>query len=470
MNLKKIKKIHFTGIKGVGMTALALCAKDLGIKISGSDLEELFVTDEVLKKAGIVWQLDFKKENIGNPDLLVFTAAHGGQANVEVIAAEAKNIPVLSHAQALGFLMKEKKGISVCGVGGKTTTAAMIATTFDLAGFKPSYAIGVGKINPLGFPGRYDRRGEFFIAEADEYFTSPQDPKPRFFYQNPKIIVITNIEFDHPDVYKNLDHTLRVFKSFIKKVPEHGLVIACVDSPNVQKLLQLIKVPIITYGFSLQADWQITLINQTKEKTTFSLKYKDLTIDNLVLSVPGKFNLRNAAAAFIVAHFCGIPLSKIKQGLAGFKGTKRRFEFIKEIKGIKFYDDYAHHPVQIKATLQAARKWFKNKRIIVIFQPHTYSRTRALLEHFGRSFSEADLVIITDIYSSAREKKDPQVSGRMLVEKIKKFQPNVFYKKGENEVAEFLRLKAKRGDVIFTLGAGDIFNWRRSILSSLRGT
>lgn len=468
MDLKKIKSIHFTGIKGVGMTALALCAKDLGIKVTGSDIEEYFVTDETLKNAGISWKLGFKKENIGHPDLLVFTAAHGGQVNVEVIAAEAKNIPVLSHAQALGLLMKGKQGISVCGVGGKTTISAMMATIFSSADFYPSFAVGAAKIDPLGNPGKYNKKGRYFIAEADEYFTSPQNPKPRFFYQDPKIVAISNIEFDHPDVYKNLNQTLEVFQVFAGKVPKDGLVVIYLDNPNNRKLLQLIKVPVVTYGFSPQANWRITSINQSSSKLFFNLEHKGFAFNNLVLSVPGKFNVENAAAALIVANFCGIPFERIKEGLKQFKGTKRRFEFIEEVNGVRLYDDYAHHPIQIKATLRTAKEWFKNRKIIVIFQPHTYSRTKALLKDFSRSFVDADLVIITDIYTSAREKRDPCVSAELLTREIRKFNQNVIYKRGEKEVAGFLKLKAKKGDIIFTLGAGNIFNWHDKIIQNLK--
>jgi len=469
IDLKKVKKIHFTGIKGVGMTALALCAKDMGIKVSGSDVKEHFVTDETLKEANISWKIGFKKENIGDPDLLVFTAAHGGQVNVEVVAAEAKNIPVFSHAQALGFFMKGKESISVCGVGGKTTTSAMLACIFESAGFHPSFAVGAGSINPMGNPGKYDKKGKYFIAEADEYFTCPQDPKPRFFYQEPKIAVLSNIEFDHPDVYKNLDQTMKVFQTFIEKVPKDGLVVACMDNLNNRKLLQSIKAPVTTYGFSPESDWKISSINQSKGKVFFNLEKGDLLINNLILSVPGKFNVKNAVSALIAANFCGIPIEKIKKGLEKFKGTKRRFEFIKEFKGIKLYDDYAHHPIQLKATLEGAKKWFGKQRIIAIFQPHTYSRTKSLLKDFSRSFTDADLVIITDIYTSAREEKDPGISGKLLTQEISKFHQNVFYKKGEDEIAEFLKLKAKKGDVILTLGAGDVFNWHDKIIKSLKG-
>jgi len=450
------------------MTALALCVHDLGIEVKGSDLAEHFVTDPVLAKAGIGWKLGFKPENLGEPDLVIYTAAHQGRDNLEVKTALKRDIPVLSHAQALGLLMKDKRGIAVAGVGGKTTTSSMIATVFAQTGSKPAYAIGVGWLKPLGFPGHYNRRAGFFIAEADEYFASPQDETPRFLYLNPEIIVLTNIEFDHPDVYQNLNQTLQAFQAFVEKLPAKGLLVANIDNPQIKKLIQMTKVKTITYGFDQEADYQLSLTNQRKGQNNFLLQHQSQKYQ-LALRIPGRFNLLNAAAAFIVARHGGVKPEEIKKGLLAFKGTKRRFEFIKKIKGISLYDDYAHHPLEIKATLKAAKNWFPKKRLIAVFQPHTYSRTKSLLADFAQAFSKADLVVITDIYASAREKPDPAVSGQVLAAEIKKHQPAVCYQPGEKEVARFLKEEARIGDVLFTLGAGDIFNWHDSILKVIVG-
>lgn len=467
INLKNIKKIHFTGIKGVGMTALALCAKDLGMEISGSDIKEYFVTDKTLKKAKISWKIGFSRNHIKDPDLVVFTAAHGGEENIEVLEAKKRKIPVLSHGRALGLFMKEKIGISVCGVGGKTTTAAMIATVFHAVGLNPSFAVGAASIDPLGLPGRYNKTGRYFVAEADEYYASPQDLTPRFLYQSPKVIVITNIEFDHPDVYKNLNQTIRTFQKFVQRLPRNGLVVACLDSPNIKKILRLIKVPVKTYGFSSKADFCISLINQTRDKMIFSLKYKNKYINNIFLSVPGEFNVKNATAAYIVCKFFNIAEKTIKKGLMSFKGTKRRFEFVCKAKGIIFFDDYAHHPLQIEETLKAAKAWFKNKRIIAIFQPHTYSRTKALFSDFQKSFSSASKVYLVPIYASAREKKDVSVSSKKLAWAIKKTNTNTVYVKNKNQLIKKLKKDLKPGDVVFTLGAGDIFTWNASIAKAI---
>jgi len=415
MQLKDIKKIHFTGIKGVGMAALALLANDLKIKITGSDTAESFTTEETLKKAGIKYWHKFSSDYIKKikPDLLVYTGAHYNKE--EVIAARKLKIPTLSHGEALGFFMKNKKAISVCGVGGKTTTSALIATVLTHANFRPSFAVGVADIPCLKTPARYDKKGDWFVAEADEYVYSPHDKTPKLFAQNPEIAVLTNLAFDHPDVYPTFSKTKKTFKKFLEKVPKKGLFITYLDNPNNQKVLKELSIPKVTYGFSPQADWQLTRFHQSEGKTFFSITFQDIDFGEFILNVPGRFNALNATATIVVAHFLGIDMRKIKQGLEFFSGTKRRFEKISQIKSTLLYDDYAHHPLEIKATLKAAKGFFFGKKIIAIFQPHTYSRTKALFTDFTKSFEDADLAIITDIYASAREKEDPHVSSQKLV-------------------------------------------------------
>lgn len=467
--LKKTKHIHLVGIKGVGMTALACCLQDLGIKISGSDVEEVFVTDEILAERKIKWKVGFDEKHFKpKPDLVITTGAHGGLDNPEVKVAKKAGIKVLTHAQALGELMKGKEGISVCGVGGKTTTASMMATILENARKNPSFAIGVGKIKPLGVPGRYTD-GEQFVTEADEYANSPGiDNRPRFEFQKPKIIVVTNVEYDHPDIYKSLDHTKETFKKFFEKIPPGGLLVACLDNLNTNNTVKGLKVNLQTYGLSPQADWKVEKAWFGQEQTTFNLSHKGAIIDQIKIRVPGKFNVLNATAAFVAGTFLGLDAKIIKRGLAKFAGTKRRFEFIGEVDDIRLYDDYAHHPEQIRATLAAARKWFPEKKIIAIFQPHTYSRTKSLFNEFVRSFSLAHQVIITGVYASAREKDDLGVSGRLLAEETIKHHPRTVYQSGEKEVVAFLKEKAKGGDVIITMGAGDIFLWHKNILKSLK--
>lgn len=466
---KKIKHIHLTGIKGVGMTALACCFQDLGIKISGSDVEEIFVTDKVLKQRKIRWKVGFGEKNLRpKPDLLITTGAHGGLANPEVVAAKKLEIPVLTHAQALGKLMEGKEGISVCGVGGKTTTSSMIATVLEKAGRKPSYAIGVAEIDPLGEAGHYNS-GEEFVAEADEYVNSPgTDNRPRFSFQNPKIIVVTNIEYDHPDIYKDLGHTQKTFASFFEKLPADGLLLACADNKNTLKVAKNFPFVLQTYGFSPQTDWWIKRCFFGEGAMIFDLEHRGIIVKDIKLKVPGKFNVLNAAAAFAVGTFLGMNTQTIKKGLEEFGGTKRRFEFIGTVGGVRVYDDYAHHPTEICQVISAAKKWFPGRRIIVVFQPHTYSRTKALFFDFARAFAGASTVVITEIYASAREKDDLGISGKALAQETAKYHPRVFFQPGEKEVVDFLKTNAKSGDVIFTMGAGNIFLWHKNILKSLK--
>lgn len=468
-----MRHIHFVGIKGVGMTALALCALDMGIKVSGSDVEEVFITDKVLRRRGIRWRLNFSKENLKPlPDLVVTTGAHGGLANPEVVAAQEMKIPVLTHAQALGKMMEGKEGISICGVGGKTTTSSMIATILDFGKRKPSYAIGVGEIFPLGSSGRYDA-GEEFVAEADEYANSPGiDNRPRFSFQNPRVIVVTNIEYDHPDVYSNLEATKKTFREFFLKLPDDGLLLAGADNQNNLKVLAELeetkKINIQTYGFSPLADWRVEKAYFGPGQTIFNLEHRGLVIEGIKIKVPGRYNVLNAVAAFAVGIFVGLTPQRIKDALEKFSGTKRRFEFIGEANKIKLYDDYAHHPKEIIQVLSAARQWFPQRRIVAIFQPHTYSRTKALFSEFARAFSLAKMAVITDIYASAREKDDLGISSRLLVQEASKYHPAVFFQPGEKEVLKFLRHHLRPNDLLLTIGAGNIFQWHRQILQILK--
>lgn len=467
--LKKVKRIHFTGIGGIAMSSLAFCAQDLGIKVSGSDTADVYLTDKILKTRKISWKTGFSQKNLSpKPDLLVATGAHQGLNNPEVVAARKLGIPVMTHAQTLGKFMEGKDGLSVCGVGGKSTTSAMIATVLDVAGRSPSYAIGVGGIKPLGVAGRYTA-GKEFVAEADEYANSPGvDNRPRFLFQKPKVIVVTNIEYDHPDIYQNLGQTKAAYEGFFKRLPKNGLLVACADNTDTMAVAKKFSDQCQTYGFTNGVDWQIEKVSFAAGQVTFSLIHRGMKIEGITLKVPGRFNVANATAAFAVGTFLGLNPRVIQEGLAKFGGTKRRFEFIGRVGEVDLYDDYAHHPEEIKATLKAAKLWFPGQRLVVIFQPHTYSRTQALFDEFSRAFGMANLVVISDIYASAREKDDLKVNSRQLVQAASQFHSRVFYQPGKKEVIKFLKKKAQSGDVVFTMGAGDIFLWHKNILKSLK--
>lgn len=461
--------LHFTGIKGVGMTALALCAQDFGLKITGSDIPDQFVTDAPLRRARIKPALGFESARIQQlrPDAVVFTAAHLGEENPEVKEAKRLGIPVLAYAEALGEFMKLKRGISVCGVGGKSTVSAMIAVVLETSGVSPAFAVGVGNISVLGVPGKWGN-GEWFVAETDEYTTSPQDKTPKMMYQHPEIIVLPNLEFDHPDVYRDFAATRKVFLTFINQLPKAGLLVAGIDNPHVRQLIRQVKRPVVTYGFSRQADWVIQHLKLINQRQQFTVRH-DTEAFPITLPLPGRFNAANATAALIVAARVGVGPNKLVQALSQFTGTKRRFEKIFATGSTVLYDDYAHHPLEITATLGAAKAWLPGKKILAIFQPHTFSRTKALLPEFALSFGEADEVVITDIYASARETEDLGMSGKILAEEVKKHHKNVAFCPDQAAVVGYLGQRQYRETAIFTLGAGDIFLWHQAIRRAIQG-
>jgi len=479
MNIKEAKHIHFTGIKGTGLVSLVCCALDLGIKVTGSDLEEEFVTDETLKDRGVSWNIGFKKEHlIPKPDLVIFTGAHGGLDNPEVVAAQEMGVPVLSHFEALAQFAEGKKLIAVCGVGGKTTTAAMIATILEYSGLNPSWAIGVADVPSLSGPGHFDRYGEYFVTEADEFVVSPGlDNRPKFHLLSPHLVVVTNIEHDHPDVYPTFSDTKKAYKVFFSKIPDDGFLLINGDNKNAMNLLQdeqkNYKFEYATYGKKLGL-WEFKDEVFKDGKTEFKLKADMLDSKywlDATLHVPGIFNLYNAAAAYAVSQNLLVDPKSGIEALEKYVGCKRRFEKIAELNDILFYDDYAHHPSEIEATLKAAREWFPDNRILVYFQPHTYSRTKALFEEFATSFNSADFVGIADIFSSAREEKDPKVTSEKLVEEIKKHHPhpeNIVYEGDWKEGSEYLAKTLKPNDVFITIGAGDIYKIHRILIKKLK--
>lgn len=463
---KKIKNIHFVGIKGVAMTALAVWAKEAGYAVSGSDVADVFPTDEILAKARIAVHQGFDPAFIQKkrPDLVIYTGAHEGQENSEVAVAQSLGIPIFSHGRALGEVMKGKRQIAIAGSHGKTTTTAMIATILVTSGLDPSYAVGCGEIFGLGLPGRFGN-GDWFVAEADEYVTDPHhDTTPRFLWQKPEILVVTNIDFDHPDAYKSLEDVQIAFVQLSQQQEGIRTTVVNSDDGASRLLLQNRMNENITYGFSPQAGFYISHVGFGEKRTFFTLYEKGMLVGEFSLKVPGRHNAANAAAAAAAARSVGVSWDAIRAGLLAFGGTKRRFEEIGHAQGIIVYDDYAHHPREIQATLAAARAWYPKKRIISVFQPHTYSRTKALLSDFATSFIGSDIVVISDIYASAREKDTLGITSIDLVRHIETRQGNVLYQKSYAAVSAFLEKEAKKGDVILFMGAGDISGWSKQMI------
>lgn len=468
--MKKLN-VHFIGIKGVGMTPLAIIAKEAGFTVTGSDIEEQFITDAVLKKAGIVPQVGFKEENIKNPDLVITTGAHGGYDNPETIAAKTKNIRVITQAEAVGEFMegsifgKKHIGVSITGTHGKTTTTAMLATILTENNQDPSYVIGTGNVGSLGAPGHFGS-GKYFIAEADEYATEPKyDKKAKFLWQFPKIAVITNIEYDHPDIYNSLDEMRNAYLTFANQLHKDSVLISCGDDPEIRKLLKGLpagrqeQTRYITYGYNKSNNYILEKVHISGDHMFFTISSHQTILGDFMLNVIGEHNAQNALGAIIAGLELGLSVDKIKKGLVAFKGSKRRLEYVGElVSGALVYDDYAHHPTEIKKTLMALKAQFPKKKLVVIFQPHTYSRTKILFDEFALSFKDADSVILTEIYSSLREIAEVGVSSEILSNNMQNQHKGVIYLKTLTDVVKYLNEKRFRSDtVLVTMGAGDVF-------------
>jgi len=470
--MNKIKTIHFVGVKGVGMAPLAIIAKEAGFEVSGCDIDEQFITDAPLAKAGIKPMIGFDNEHIEDCDLVITTGAHGGFKNPEVLRAKALGILVWTQGQAVGEFMKGKifdrtfEGVSVAGSHGKTTTTAMIATVLKENRMDPSFLIGTGDISSLGSCGHFGK-GKTFVVEADEYATEPQfDKTPKFLWQRPRIGVVTNIEFDHPDLYSSMVDLRKAFLNFANCIQGDGVLIACLDDPETRIVLKDYKSNVITYGFSKNADYYIDKISIEPEKIFFWVNTKDTLLGEFSLSVTGEHNALNALAAIITCLELGISIANIKKGLVLFKGTKRRLEFIGNLpSGAMLYDDYAHHPTEIKKTLEAVKSSYPNKKIVCIFQPHTYSRTKSLFEQFVTSFSSADIVVIMDIFASSRESIDPSVSSKLLIEEISKIHKNALYISNADDVIKYMGQQAFGNNyIIITMGAGNVYKIAKQLM------
>jgi UDP-N-acetylmuramate--alanine ligase len=472
----KIKKIHFTGIKGVGMTPLAIIAKEAGFKITGSDVAEKFITDEELSEAGIKIFEGFSEKNIIDQDLVIATGAHGGSNNIEVVKALEKNIPVLNQGQALGIfqrgdiLNKKNIGISVAGSHGKTTTTAILATILKENSLDPSYVIGTGKIPSLGASGHFGK-GEYFITEADEYFSDIEsDRVAKFMHQDPKIILVTNIDFDHPDVFPTFDELKKVYRSFIEKLPQDGLLVICGDGVKNREFKKTVNVSKVTYGFSPDNDYVIDKVGFDQEKMFFWVSSHGASLGQFSTRIFGEHNARNSLGALVVALEIGLSANQIKKGLSAFKGTKRRAEFIVKLKeGHLLYDDYAHHPEEIKETLSAFRSAFQKYNIVVIFQPHMYSRTKKLFDDFVISFDKADEIIITEIFPSFREPIDKNFSSKLIVDELNKRGKKAQYCEETKDVIKYLPSGSYPDNtILITMGAGDIYKVGQDIIDGSR--
>ena len=448
--------IHFVGIKGTGMSALAQITSKLeDAIISGSDVAQVFFTDNILEKAGIS-VLGFDPKNVIDSDLVVTSAAYD-HTHPEIARAKELNIPVLTYPQFLGKLMSRKRGICVAGTHGKTTTTAMVGKILLDHGLDPT--IVVGSDVPCIGGNAHVGLGDLFIAESCEY-------RRHFLNYSPENLIITNMELDHPDYFVDLDDVICAFNELAQKLPAYGYLVIWHEDPNKEMIKTDAK--IVTFGISADADVRANNIVFNDLGSSFDVVVQGEIIGNVHLAVSGMHNILDALAAITLAIKLDVPAERIIGSLKGFNGTKRRFERLGSRNGAVIVDDYAHHPTEIQTTLDGARRSFPGRRIRAVFQPHTFSRTERLFYEFSQSFQEADEVLLAEIFSSAREKKsDPNglISSEKLADLIRAKGISTKHFFTLEEISAYLDETLEKDDLIITLGAGDIYKVGHLLLS-----
>ncbi|MBX3277502.1 MAG: UDP-N-acetylmuramate--L-alanine ligase [Acidobacteria bacterium] len=448
---KKYQHIHFVGIGGIGMSGIAEVLLNLGYRVSGSDVRRSAITDRLESLGGKVFE-GHAAANIEGAHVVVTSTAVRAD-NVEVAEAVRRQIPVIPRAEMLAELMRLKYGIAIAGSHGKTTTTSMVATVLDRAGFDPTMVVG-GRVNTLGSNARLGR-GDFMVVEADESDRS-------FLKLTPTIAVVTNIDREHLDYYRDLDDIRACFVEFVNKAPFYGAVIICLDDPNVQSIIPQIKRRIVTYGMRSQAEIAATDVSLLRGEfgSEFTVRRRGEVLGRIVLHVPGEHNVANALAAAAVGLDLEIEFEKIADALASFRGAERRFQIKGRIDaerdGILVVDDYGHHPTEIRATLAAAKT--SGRRLVVMFQPHRYTRTEKLFDEFARSFYDADVLLICDIYAASEDPIEG-ITAEALAESVERFgHRNVRYIGGVENGAAMIAAAVQPGDLVLTLGAGN--GWR----------
>jgi UDP-N-acetylmuramate--alanine ligase len=442
----KVKHIHLVGIGGIGMSGIAELLLNLDYFISGSDLRKTEVTKHLSDLGGKIF-IGHRPQNIDGADVVVFSSAVKGD-NPEIVEAREKSIPVIPRAEMLAELMRLKYGIAVAGSHGKTTTTSMIASILTKGGFDPTVVIG-GRLNIWGGSNARLGRSDFLVAEADESDGS-------FLALSPSIAVISNIDHEHIDFYRSMNNLRKTFIDFINKIPFYGRAILCVDDKEVQGLIPKLTKSYLTYGLNPQSDIRASGISKEGLNTNFDVIFKNRLVGNVTISIPGEHNILNALAAVGVGLELDIDFKYIREGLKSPGGLKRRFEIKDERDGILFLDDYGHHPTEIIATLSAAKECWPDRRLVVVFQPHRFTRTRDLYDKFVISFNQADFLIITPLYG-AGEEPIPGVDSKALYQGIKNHghRAVTYCDSTEDSISELLD-QIRPGDIVLTLGAGDI--------------
>jgi UDP-N-acetylmuramate--alanine ligase len=451
----RLRRIHFVGAGGVGMSGIAeILLLATPLEISGCDLARSETTAR-LEKLGAKIAVGHDPAHVASADLVVISSAVG-ESNAEVEAARARGIPVIRRAEMLGEIMRLKQGIAVAGTHGKTTTTSLTGMVLTEAGFDPTIVVG-GQVHILGTNARLGK-GDWLVAEADEYDRS-------FLELTPVVAVITNVEADHLDTYRDLADILDAFATFANRVPFFGSVVACVDDAGVRSLLPRVKKRVVTYGESPEARISARSVRFEATSTSFDVwDAEQGRLGTVRLRLPGKHNVLNALAAVAAGRELLIPFETIARALASFTGVVRRFELKGERDGVLVVDDYAHHPTEIRATLSAARQAYPDRRLVALFQPHLFSRTRDFAADFGTALAAADVNIVMDVYPS-RESPIPGVTGELVAESTRRAgHARVMYTHDKKRVVDCLEQTLGAGDLLLTLGAGDVVKFGEEYL------
>jgi UDP-N-acetylmuramate--alanine ligase len=453
-----IKKIHFVGIGGIGMSGIAEILIDQGFAVSGSDRAASDNTER-MKELGAKIFIGHKASNVApEVDAVVYSSAVPPD-NPELVEAQTRKVPVIRRAEMLAEVMRLRYGIGIAGTHGKTTTTSMVGLVLIEGGLDPTVIVG-GRLRGLAGSNARLGKGDFIVVEADEFDRS-------FLSLTPTVAVLTTLETDHLDCYRDLEDIKSAFIQFATRVPFYGFVVLCLDEPALQDIMPKLKKKIITYGLNGQADLQAVDIVHRNNTTKFLVIYGGKELGGVELQIPGKHNVQNALAAIAVALQLGVPFAKIKAGIEKFTGVFRRWEVKAESGGITVIDDYAHHPTEIKATLSGAKAGWR-RRVVCVFQPHLYSRTRDFYDEFGRSFFNADVLIVTDVYP-AREEPIQGVSGDLIVNAAREFgHKNVIYVPEKKDIPAYLMKIKQPGDMIITMGAGDIWKFGEEFITQLK--
>lgn len=454
-----IKKIHFVGIGGIGMSGIAEILLDQGFHVSGSDRGLSEVTERLQKLGADIFEGHRAENIVEDVDALVYSSAVSLD-NPEVLEAQRRKIPVIRRAEMLAEVMRLKYGIGIAGTHGKTTTTSMISLVLMEGNLDPTVIVG-GKLSGLGGTNARLGRGDFIVVEADEFDRS-------FLSITPTIAVLTTLETDHLDCYRDLEDIKGAFIQFASKVPFYGFVVLCLDEPALLDIMpQLSKKKIITYGLNPQADVQAVDIRHKDNTSTFTVVRDGIDLGQVTIQVPGNHNVQNSLAAIAVGLHLGVSFDNVRAGIEKFAGVYRRWEKKGEVNGITVYDDYAHHPTECRATLAGTKAGWR-RRVVCVFQPHLYTRTRDFYEEFGKSFLLSDVLVVTDVYP-AREEAIQGISGELIVNAAKRFgHKDAQYVPDKKQIPDHLTSIVKSGDIVITMGAGDIWMYGEEFLKKMK--